>query len=141
AAEKYEISRHLRELTKGDSTKFFSYDIEEEHGIHSSYSLADRTRTLLKVQDDCDYNCSICTIRLAHGHSRSDSIEGVAKNVKEVAASGTKKIVLTGINLGDFGKGFDGGKKREENFYELIQELDKLEGIERYRISSIEPNL
>ncbi len=141
AAEKFNISQHLRELSKGDSAKICSCDIEEVQGFNSSYSLNDRTRTFLKVQDGCDYNCAFCTIPLARGHSRSDSIEGVLRNVRELAATGTKEIVLTGINLGDFGKGFDGGKKREESFYELVQELDKVEGIERYRISSIEPNL
>lgn len=141
AAEKFNLSKHLAELSKGDSAKICSCDIEEVEGFHSSYSINDRTRTFLKVQDGCDYNCSFCTIPLARGHSRSDSKEGVLRNVRELAASGTKEIVLTGINLGDFGKGFDGGKKREESFYELIQELDKVEGIERYRISSIEPNL
>jgi threonylcarbamoyladenosine tRNA methylthiotransferase MtaB len=141
AAEKFNLSKHLAELSKGNSAKICSCDIEEVEGFHSSYSINDRTRTFLKVQDGCDYNCSFCTIPLARGHSRSDSIEGVLRNVQELAASGTKEIVLTGINLGDFGKGFGGGKKREESFYELIQELDKVEGIERYRISSIEPNL
>src|SRR5690606_18786875 len=99
------------------------------------------TRTFLKVQDGCDYNCSFCTIPLARGHSRSDSIANVIDNVKTLAASGTKEIVLTGINLGDFGKGNYGGKKKEETFFELIQELDALDAIPRYRISSIEPNL
>ena len=141
AAEKFNLSKHLQELSKGDSAKICSCDIEEVEGFNSSYSINDRTRTFLKVQDGCDYNCSFCTIPLARGHSRSDSIEGVLRNVRELAAYGTKEIVLTGINLGDFGKGFDGGKKREESFYELIQELDRVEGIERYRISSIEPNL
>ncbi|HYD20140.1 MAG TPA: tRNA (N(6)-L-threonylcarbamoyladenosine(37)-C(2))-methylthiotransferase MtaB [Flavipsychrobacter sp.] len=141
AAEKFNLSKHLQELSKGDSAKICSCDIEEVEGFNSSYSINDRTRTFLKVQDGCDYNCAFCTIPLARGHSRSDSIEGVLRNVRELAASGTKEIVLTGINLGDFGKGFDGGKKREESFYELIQELDRVEGIERYRISSIEPNL
>ena len=141
AAEKFNLSKHLQELSKGDSSKICSCDIEEVEGFNSSYSINDRTRTFLKVQDGCDYNCSFCTIPLARGHSRSDSIEGVLRNVRELAAYGTKEIVLTGINLGDFGKGFDGGKKREESFYELIQELDRVEGIERYRISSIEPNL
>ena len=141
AAEKFNLTKHLRELTKGDSAKICSCDIEDVDGFNSSYSINDRTRTFLKVQDGCDYNCSFCTIPLARGHSRSDSIAGVIANVKELAASGTKEIVLTGINLGDFGKGNEGGKRREENFYDLIQELDEIEGIERYRISSIEPNL
>jgi len=141
AAEKFNITQHLQELTKGDSAKICSCDIEEVDGFNSSYSLADRTRTFLKVQDGCDYNCTFCTIPLARGHSRSDSIHGVLENVKALAESGTQEIVLTGINLGDFGKGTYGGKKREENFYELIQALEKTEGIERFRISSIEPNL
>ena len=141
AAEKFNIAEHLRELSKGDSAKICSCDIEEVEGFHSSYSLNDRTRTFLKVQDGCDYNCSFCTIPLARGHSRSDSIEGVLQNVAELAGTGTREIVLTGINLGDFGKGTNGGKKREESFFELIQELDNAEGIDRYRISSIEPNL
>lgn len=141
AAEKFNLSKHLNDLTKGDSAKICSCDIEDVEGFHSSYSINDRTRTFLKVQDGCDYNCSFCTIPLARGHSRSDSIKGVINNVKELAQGNTKEIVLTGINLGDFGKGFDGGKKREESFFELIQYLDEIEGIERYRISSIEPNL
>jgi len=141
AAEKFNISAHLRELSKGDSAKICSCDIEDVNGFNSSYSINDRTRTFLKVQDGCDYNCAFCTIPLARGHSRSDSIEGVLRNVNELAATGTKEIVLTGINLGDFGKGNEGGRKVEENFYDLIQELDQVEGIERFRISSIEPNL
>lgn len=141
AAEKFNIAEHLRELSKGDSAKICSCEIEDVEGFHASYSINDRTRTFLKVQDGCDYNCSFCTIPLARGHSRSDSIEGVIQNVKELAQTGTKEIVLTGINLGDFGKGTNGGKKREESFYELIQVLDETEGIDRYRISSIEPNL
>jgi threonylcarbamoyladenosine tRNA methylthiotransferase MtaB len=141
AAEKFNITKHLSELTKGDSAKICSCDIEDVNGFNSSYSINDRTRTFLKVQDGCDYNCAFCTIPLARGHSRSDSIQGVLNNVQELAATGTKEIVLTGINLGDFGKGDVGGKKREENFYDLVQELDKVEGIERFRISSIEPNL
>lgn len=141
AAEKFNLPKHLQEFTKGDSAKICSCDIDDVEGFNSSYSLNGRTRTFLKVQDGCDYNCSFCTIPLARGHSRSDSIEGVLANVRELATTGVKEIVLTGINLGDFGKGNEGGKKREESFYELIQALDKVEGIERYRISSIEPNL
>jgi len=141
AAEKFNITEHLKELSKGDSARICSCDIEDVEGFHSSYSLNDRTRTFLKVQDGCDYNCSFCTIPLARGHSRSDSVEGVLNNVTELAESGAKEIVLTGINLGDFGKGTNGGKKREESFFELVQALDAKEGIDRYRISSIEPNL
>ncbi|HEY8897413.1 MAG TPA: tRNA (N(6)-L-threonylcarbamoyladenosine(37)-C(2))-methylthiotransferase MtaB [Niastella sp.] len=148
AAEKFNIAHHLKELTKGDATKICSCDIEEVSGFHSSFSINDRTRTFLKVQDGCDYNCSFCTIPMARGKSRSDLIEGVVANVKKLAANGVKEIVLTGVNLGDFGKGLNSDSdaaanplKREENFYELALALDKLEGIERYRISSIEPNL
>ena len=141
AAEKFNLARHLQDLTKGSSAKICSCDIEEVNGFNSSYSINDRTRTFLKVQDGCDYNCSFCTIPLARGHSRSDSIEGVLRNVQELAQSGTKEIVLTGINLGDFGKGNEGGKKIASNFYQLIQALDETVDIERFRISSIEPNL
>lgn len=141
AAEKFNLAQHLQDLTKGDSAKICSCDIEEVNGFNSSYSITDRTRTFLKVQDGCDYSCTFCTIPLARGHSRSDSIEGVLQNITELANTGTKEIVLTGINLGDFGKGMHGGKKREESFYELVQALEEAEGIDRYRISSIEPNL
>jgi len=163
AAEKFNIAQHIRELSKGDSAKICSCDIEEVSDFHLSYSMNDRTRTFLKVQDGCDYNCSFCTIPMARGKSRSDSIANVVKNVKELAARGTKEIVLTGINLGDFGliptlstsgegvltpalstRGEGVAKtpgERKENFYQLIRELEKVEGIERYRISSIEPNL
>ncbi|MGN6618294.1 MAG: tRNA (N(6)-L-threonylcarbamoyladenosine(37)-C(2))-methylthiotransferase MtaB [Ilyomonas sp.] len=141
AAEKFNISRHLNELTKGDSAKISSCDIEDVTGFNASYSLNDRTRTFLKVQDGCDYNCSFCTIPMARGKSRSDSIVNVVRNARQLAENGVKEIVLTGVNLGDFGKGPDGNKKNEESFFELIKELDNVEGIERYRISSIEPNL
>jgi threonylcarbamoyladenosine tRNA methylthiotransferase MtaB len=134
AAEKFNLAQHLKELTKGDATKICSCDIEEVSGFHSSFSIHDRTRTFLKVQDGCDYNCSFCTIPQARGKSRSDLIERVVDNVNQLAANGVKEIVLTGVNLGDFGEG-------NENFYELACALDKLEGIERFRISSIEPNL
>ena len=141
AAEKFNLVHHLKELTKGNSAKISSCDIEEVSGFNASYSLNDRTRTFLKVQDGCDYTCSFCTIPMARGKSRSDSIENVVRNARDLAATGVKEIVLTGVNLGDFGKGPDGNKKNEESFYDLIVALDMVEGIERYRISSIEPNL
>ncbi len=141
AAEKFNIVDHIKELTKGDSAKVCSCDIEDVNFFHSSYSVNDRTRTFLKVQDGCDYSCTFCTIPMARGKSRSDTIEGVLKNARELAAQGVKEIVLTGVNLGDFGKGNEGGRKNEEDFYDLVKALDEVEGIERYRISSIEPNL
>jgi threonylcarbamoyladenosine tRNA methylthiotransferase MtaB len=141
AAEKFNLPAHLRELTKNDSGKISSCDIEDVSGFHASYSVADRTRTFLKVQDGCDYTCSFCTIPMARGKSRSDSVQNVLQQAKTLGESGVKEIVLTGVNLGDFGKGPDGGKRKEENLYELIQALDSVNGIERYRISSIEPNL
>lgn len=141
AAEKFNLATHLRELTKGDSAKISSCDIEDVSGFNSSWSVNDRTRTFLKVQDGCDYTCSFCTIPMARGKSRSDSIANVVHNAEELARGGVKEIVLTGVNLGDFGKGPDGAKRSEESFYDLIRQLDAVEGIERYRISSIEPNL
>lgn len=141
AAEKFNLASHLKELTKGDSARISSCDIEDVSGFNASFSLNDRTRTFLKVQDGCDYTCSFCTIPMARGKSRSDSISNVIRNAEALAGNGVKEIVLTGVNLGDFGKGPDGAKKSEENFYDLIQQLEEVEGMERYRISSIEPNL
>jgi len=145
AAEKFNIAAHLKELSKGDATKICSCDIEEVNGFHSSFSISDRTRTFLKVQDGCDYNCSFCTIPMARGKSRSDSIENVIRSANELAAHGVKEIVLTGINLGDFQSPAsllnNGGDRNKRDFFQLIQELDEIKGIERYRISSIEPNL
>ncbi len=141
AAEKFNIAHHLKEITKGDSAKICSCDIEDVNIFTASHSINDRTRIFLKVQDGCDYNCSFCTIPLARGKSRSDSIENVVKIVTDIATKGAKEVVLTGINLGDFGKGFTGGKVKEESFFDLVKELDEIDGIERYRISSIEPNL
>jgi threonylcarbamoyladenosine tRNA methylthiotransferase MtaB len=141
AAEKFNIAAHLKELTKNDSAKICSCDIAEVTGFNASFSINDRTRTFLKVQDGCDYNCSFCTIPMARGKSRSDNIQNVVNNVKQLAASGVKEIVLTGVNLGDFGKGPDGNKKNEENFHDLVKALEQVNGVERYRISSIEPNL
>jgi threonylcarbamoyladenosine tRNA methylthiotransferase MtaB len=151
AAEKFNIAQHIRELAKGDSAKICSCDIEEVKDFHSSYSVNDRTRTFLKVQDGCDYNCSFCTIPMARGKSRSDSIENVVRQANELAKNGVKEIVLTGVNLGDFLTPNTSPPKsptrgdfitlKDKNFYSLIKELDKVEGIQRYRISSIEPNL
>jgi threonylcarbamoyladenosine tRNA methylthiotransferase MtaB len=141
AAEKFNIVQHLRELSKGDQAKICSCDIQEVTGFNASYSSNGRTRSFLKVQDGCDYNCSFCTIPMARGKSRSDRVSHVVETVKGLAEQGVKEVVLTGVNLGDFGKGPDGNKKHEENFLNLIQALDQVHGIERFRISSIEPNL
>ena len=136
AAEKFNIVHHLREFTKGDSTKICSCDIEQVSDFHSSWSVNERTRTFLKVQDGCDYSCSFCTIPLARGKSRSNTIENVVKQARELAANGVKEIVLTGINLGDFGS----SSAANENFYSLCLALEDVD-IPRFRISSIEPNL
>ena len=154
AAEKFNITKHIRELSKGDSAKICSCDIEDVNEFHPSYSIHDRTRTFLKVQDGCDYNCSFCTIPLARGKSRSDAIDNVVRNATRLAEHGVKEIVLTGVNLGDFrqqkdltpalfkGEGLAPKPvERNKDFFDLIKELDKVEGIKRYRISSIEPNL
>ena len=138
ASEKFNLPKHIKDFTKGDDTKICSCDIEEVNSFNTSYSLADRTRTFLKVQDGCDYSCSFCTIPMARGKSRSNSIENVIQDAKKLAAQGVKEIVLTGVNLGDFGI-ING--ERITDFYTLCKELDKIEGIHRYRISSIEPNL
>jgi threonylcarbamoyladenosine tRNA methylthiotransferase MtaB len=139
AAEKFNIAAHLKELTKGDSAKICSCDIDEVSDFHSSFSFHDRTRTFLKVQDGCDYNCSFCTIPMARGKSRSDSLQNVIKNARQLGENGVKEIVLTGVNLGDFRSNSHSGEK--QNFFSLVKELDKVETIQRYRISSIEPNL
>lgn len=141
AAEKFNIAEHLSQLTKGENARICSCDIEEISGFNASWSVNDRTRSFLKVQDGCDYNCSFCTIPMARGKSRSDSIENVLAHSRKLAAGGVKEIVLTGVNLGDFGKGPEGQKRHAESFYELVRALDEVEGIERFRISSIEPNL
>lgn len=138
AAEKFHITEHLKQLTKGDSARICSCDIEDVNVFTASHSSNERTRVFLKVQDGCDYSCSFCTIPLARGKSRSDKIDNIVDNVKNIAQQGVKEIVLTGINLGDFGKGYNGPG---ENLLGLIQELDTIDGIERFRISSIEPNL
>jgi threonylcarbamoyladenosine tRNA methylthiotransferase MtaB len=134
AAEKFNIVDHLRELTKGDSARISSCDIEDVSGFNASYSLGDRTRAFLKVQDGCDYTCAFCTIPLARGHSRSDTVEGVLDNARRLAEQGIQEIVLTGVNLGDFRNG-------SARFFDLVTALEDVPGIDRYRISSIEPNL
>jgi threonylcarbamoyladenosine tRNA methylthiotransferase MtaB len=138
AAEKFNLVDHLKQFTKGDSTKICSCDINEVNDFNTSFSVTDRTRTFLKVQDGCDYTCSFCTIPMARGKSRSNTIENIVNQVNEIAEKGVKEIVLTGVNLGDFGI-IDG--ERTTNFYSLCQALDQTKGIERFRISSIEPNL
>lgn len=140
ASEKFNITSHLKELTHGESAKICSCEIEDVKGFHSSFSLNNRTRTFLKVQDGCDYNCSFCTIPMARGRSRSNSFENVLSEIQKIKNEGVKEIVLTGINLGDYGR--DGsGEKTGENFYSLLKKIEAFNGVERYRISSIEPNL
>ncbi|MGN6803544.1 MAG: tRNA (N(6)-L-threonylcarbamoyladenosine(37)-C(2))-methylthiotransferase MtaB [Ginsengibacter sp.] len=140
ASEKFNITSHLKELTHGDSAKICSCEIEDVEGFHSSYSINDRTRTFLKVQDGCDYSCSFCTIPMARGRSRSNTIENVLAEIAKIKLAGAKEIVLTGINLGDFGKGA-AGKKTSNDFLSLLKAIEDFDGTERYRISSIEPNL
>lgn len=141
AAEKFNIVSYLEDIHKREQADVHACEIEEANFFVDAWSFGDRTRAFLKVQDGCDYTCAFCTIPLARGKSRSDSISNVLKNAAHVASLGVKEVVLTGVNLGDFGKGAHGGKTKEENFYELVQALDEVEGIERFRISSIEPNL
>ena len=141
ATEKFKITDYINDLSKNDFGEIHSCEIEEADFYVGSYSIGDRTRAFLKVQDGCDYKCTYCTIPLARGISRSDELENVLKNAKEISAQNIKEIVLTGVNIGDYGKGEFGNKKHEHTFLELVQELDKVEGIERLRISSIEPNL
>lgn len=141
ATEKFKITDYINDLSKNDMGEVHSCEIEEADFYVGSYSIGDRTRAFLKVQDGCDYKCTYCTIPLARGISRSDTMENVLKNAKEISEKGIREIVLTGVNIGDYGKGEFGNKKHEHTFYELVQNLDKVEGIERLRISSIEPNL
>ncbi len=141
ATEKFKITDYINDLSKNEFGEVHSCEIEEADFYVGSYSIGDRTRAFLKVQDGCDYKCTYCTIPLARGISRSDTLENVLKNAKEISGQGIKEIVLTGVNIGDYGKGEFGNKKHEHTFYELVQALDQVEGIERLRISSIEPNL
>lgn len=142
ATEKFKLLNYLTDLSKKSKADIYSCEIEEANFFVDSYSFGDRTRVFLKVQDGCDYNCSFCTIPLARGSSRSDSILNAVKNANDIAKQDVKEVVLTGVNLGDFGNNASKeGNRKQETFYDLVQELDKVEGIERFRISSIEPNL
>src|SRR5690606_33650194 len=142
AKEKFNILSYLDDLEKTENFGVVhSCEIEEADFFIGSYSIGDRTRAFLKVQDGCDYKCTYCTIPLARGISRSDTIENVVRNAQEIAEKGIKEIVLTGVNIGDYGKGEFGNKKHDHTFLDLIKALDQVEGVERIRISSIEPNL
>ena len=141
AKEKFNITQYIDDLTKNNEGVVHSCEISETDFYVGSYSIGDRTRAFLKVQDGCDYKCTYCTIPMARGISRSDTIENIIANAKKISDKGIKEIVLTGVNIGDYGKGEFGNKKHEHTFLELVQALDKVEGIERLRISSIEPNL
>ncbi|MBM1107603.1 tRNA (N(6)-L-threonylcarbamoyladenosine(37)-C(2))-methylthiotransferase MtaB [Aurantibacter crassamenti] len=141
ASEKFKIADYVNDLSKNAQGEIHSCEIEEADFYVGSYAIGDRTRAFLKVQDGCDYKCTYCTIPLARGISRSDTLENVLKNAAEISSKGIKEIVLTGVNIGDYGKGEFGNKKHEHTFLDLVQALDRVEGIHRLRISSIEPNL
>ncbi|WP_165733394.1 tRNA (N(6)-L-threonylcarbamoyladenosine(37)-C(2))-methylthiotransferase MtaB [Polaribacter sp. 20A6] len=141
ATEKFNVTSYINDLTKNNVGEVHSCEISDADFYVGSYSIGDRTRAFLKVQDGCDYKCTYCTIPLARGISRSDTLENVLENAKEISSKGIKEIVLTGVNIGDYGKGEFGNKKHEHTFLELVKELDKVDGIHRLRISSIEPNL
>ena len=141
ATEKFNITDYLNQLSKVEPAVIHSCEINEADFYVGSYSIGDRTRAFLKVQDGCDYKCTYCTIPLARGISRSDTLENVLKNAAEISAKGIKEIVLTGVNIGDYGKGEFGNKRHEHTFLDLVKALDQVHGIERLRISSIEPNL
>ena len=141
AKEKFNIMDYINDLSKQDICKIHSCEIDEADFYVGSYSYGDRTRAFLKVQDGCDYKCTYCTIPLARGISRSDKLENILSNAKNISQKGIKEIVLTGVNIGDYGKGEFGNKKHNHTFLEMIKALDGVEGINRLRISSIEPNL
>ena len=141
ATEKFKLSSYLNDLSKQEIAEVHSCEIVDANFFEAAYSIGDRTRAFLKVQDGCDYKCTYCTIPLAREISRSDKLNNVLKNAKEISERDIKEIVLTGVNIGDYGKGEFGNKKHEHTFLELVQALDKVEGISRLRISSIEPNL
>ncbi|WP_439127364.1 tRNA (N(6)-L-threonylcarbamoyladenosine(37)-C(2))-methylthiotransferase MtaB [Polaribacter sp.] len=141
ATEKFNVTSYINDLTKNNVGEVHSCEISDADFYVGSYSIGDRTRAFLKVQDGCDYKCTYCTIPLARGISRSDTLQNVLDNAKEISSKGIKEIVLTGVNIGDYGKGEFGNKKHEHTFLELVKELDRVDGIHRLRISSIEPNL
>ena len=141
ATEKFKVLDYIEDLSKNERGEIHSCEIDEADFYVGSYSIGDRTRAFLKVQDGCDYKCTYCTIPLARGISRSDTLANVLSNAREISGKGIKEIVLTGVNIGDYGKGEFGNKKHENTFLDLVQALDKVEGIHRIRISSIEPNL
>ncbi|RLD24648.1 MAG: tRNA (N(6)-L-threonylcarbamoyladenosine(37)-C(2))-methylthiotransferase MtaB, partial [Bacteroidetes bacterium] len=146
ATEKFKVTDYINDLLSHPERRrrvgeIHSCEIEEVDFYVGSYSIGDRTRAFLKVQDGCDYKCTFCTIPLARGISRSDTLENVLANAAEISGKGIKEIVLTGVNIGDYGKGEFGNKNHEHTFLELCEALDRVAGIERLRISSIEPNL
>ncbi len=141
ATEKFNVTAYINDLSKAVPTQIHTCSIKDADNYIGSYAIGERTRAFLKVQDGCDYKCSYCTIPMARGISRSDSVANVIKNTNEIAAKGVREIVLTGVNIGDYGKGEFGNKKHQHTFLDLIQHLDQLSGIDRFRISSIEPNL
>lgn len=141
ATEKFNLGTYLKDLEKEEFGQVHSCEIGQADFYVGSYAIGDRTRAFLKVQDGCDYKCTYCTIPLARGISRSDSLDNVLKNAAEISKQGIREIVLTGVNIGDYGKGEFGNKKHEHTFLDLIRALDEVPGIERLRISSIEPNL
>ncbi|MDG1775088.1 MAG: tRNA (N(6)-L-threonylcarbamoyladenosine(37)-C(2))-methylthiotransferase MtaB [Flavobacteriaceae bacterium] len=141
ATEKFNLTAYLNDLTKQEVGTVYACEIEEADFYVGGYAIGERTRAFLKVQDGCDYKCTYCTIPLARGISRSDTLENVLKNAQEIASKGIKEIVLTGVNIGDYGKGEFGNKKHQHTFFDLVQSLEEVPGISRLRISSIEPNL
>lgn len=141
ATEKFKLTNYINDLSKKQETEIHSCEVDEANFFVDAYSIGERTRAFLKVQDGCDYKCTYCTIPMARGISRSDKLQNVLKNAKAISDQGIQEIVLTGVNIGDYGKGEFGNKKHEHTFLDLVQKLDQVEGINRIRISSIEPNL
>lgn len=141
AAEKFNLVEHLQDLTKKEKGQFLAGDVRNANFFINAHSIGDRTRSFLKVQDGCDYKCSFCTIPLARGQSRSDTIENIVRNAQAIAQSGIKEIVLTGVNTGDYGRRMSNGTDRDVTFLDLIRALDEQVDVPRIRVSSIEPNL